>query len=99
MVSSFWYTIAVWGTLNEFASQQGWQFLGNSEHWYGGGTFHFKVCHKLFFSCIQCMPNMIGKYFQALLLYFQIKQKLHIRFFRELFDQTNVLGNGPADSC
>ena len=75
-----------------FSSQQGLQFLSNSQHWYADGTF--KVCPEVFFQVYTVHAQQGGRIFPCSFALLPNKTEgTYTRLFRELFNHVN--GNSP----
>ena len=77
-----------------FSSQQGLQFLSNSQHWYADGTF--KVCPEVFFQAYTVHAQQGRRIFPCSFALLPNKTEgTYTRLFRELFNHVN--GNSPDD--
>ena len=74
-----------------FLSQQGLEFLSNSEHWYADDTS--KVCPEVFFQVYTVHAQQGGRIFPCFLP--NKMEDTYTRFFRELFNHIN--GNDPNE--
>lgn len=75
-----------------FSSQQGLQFLSNSQHWYADGTF--KVCPEVFYQVYTVHAQRGGRIFPCSFALLPNKTEgTYTRLFRELFNHVN----GPDD--
>ena len=79
-----------------FASPQGLQALGNSEHWFADGTF--KVCPEVFYQVYTVHAENGGRIFPCIFALLPNKTEVtYRRLFHQVFRLTNTFGNGPVD--
>ena len=80
------------GRIFIFASEQGRQFLAESEHWYADGTF--KVCPELFFQLYTVHGQRGSRIFPCVFALLPNKiEPTYTRFVRELFNILNNIGD------